>query len=265
MQSPMGSPIGPPRISPSSMHKPMPGVGMPRASPSVGNNQMRQQTPLVSPQSMHSDHSASSPMPNNPLTPGGGLQHGGMTSPMYNTPRTPSQQHAMMSPSPRSAQVPLEQSPMTEDMKSPNQMLKSPLPYTSSNLRKIRRPSKPSNVPEEASPLPPEPPAALGSFKPDPVEIKPEVKKEDPPEPEPVFEARWEELDKKLWKRIFRFCSSNEGSVPFLVRAQRVCSKWKEVATSDMAMWTHLVQNRSFTNIKVDTIYFEHLIICNIL
>ena len=172
--SPMGSPIGPPRISPSAMHKPMPGVGMPRASQAnVASNPMqRQQTPLVSPQSMHSDHSASSPMHNNPLTPQqpsattpGGLQHGGITSPMYNPPRTPSSQQypPMMSPSPRSVQVPLEQSPMTEDMKSPNQMLKSPLPYTSSNLRKIRRPSKPSNVPEEASPLPPEPAAAAAA------------------------------------------------------------------------------------------------------
>ena len=277
--SPMGSPIGPPRISPSAMHKPMPGVGMPRASPiassSVNNQAIRQHTPLVSPQSMHSDHSASSPMHNNPLTPSassttpGGLPHGGMTSPMYNTPRTPSsqqqqQQHlSMMSPSPRSAQVQsLEQSPImasSEEMKSPcnMQMLKSPLPYTSSNLRKIRRPSKPSNMAEEASPIaataaPNELPTSSSSsasssntffnaVKAEPVAAAVKAEEVVKEEPEPVFEARWEELDVKLWKRIFRMCCENErSSVPFLVRAQRVCSKWKEAVTSDMSLWTHL-------------------------
>merc|ERR1719189_1913615 len=170
---PMGSPIGPPRISPSAMHKPMPGVGMPRSSPSIGGNNMpprQQTTPLVSPQSMHSEQSPGSM--HNPMTPvsnattPAGLQHGGMTSPMYNNmPKTPQQlpqhqQHSMMSPSPRGgpSSVPPAQSPMTEDLKSPmpaattNQSaaLKSPLPYTgytgnASNLRKIRRPSKPSS------------------------------------------------------------------------------------------------------------------------
>ncbi len=276
----MGSPIGPPRISPSSMHKPMPGVGMPRASPSMGgmSQQMRQQTPLVSPQSMHSDHSPGSM--HNPMTPAscgatpGGLQHGGITSPMYNMPKTPQQQqHSLMSPSPRGgpSSVPPVQSPMTEDLKSPmaSTALKSPLPYSnsgsmntsSSNLRKIRRPSKPSN-PGELSPLPP----SSVELKTEPPEIKqeevkpvvpmppPEPVKEEPPpvikeeKEEPQFEARWDELEPKLWKRIFQYCSYNDGSVPFLVRAQRVCKKWKEVATSDPKLWTHLdlSQGRGF-------------------
>merc|ERR1712141_140954 len=130
----MGSPIGPPRVSPSAMHKPMPGVGMPRVSPASMNSQqggMRQTTPLVSPHSMHSDMSPGSA--HNPMTPASnattpsGLPHGGMTSPMYNhMPKTPQQQfhqqqHSMMSPSPRSgpSSVPPAQSPMGEDMKSP--------------------------------------------------------------------------------------------------------------------------------------------------
>lgn len=288
----MGSPIGPPRISPSAMHKPMPGVGMSRAA----NTGMRQQTPLVSPQSMHSDHSPGSM--HNPMTPAstattpGGLQHGGMTSPMYNSmPKTPQQHHAMMSPSPRGgpSSVPPAQSPLTEDLKSPmgpvsasgaggtgnsGATLKSPLPYAGpSNLRKIRRPSKPSNMNAgESSPqYPPsnEPPPP----KVEPPEVKPEpvveeVKSEPPPpaplpppfeeeekpeekpkvEEEPKFEARWEELDEKVWKRIFQYCSYNDGSVPFLVRAQRVCKKWKDVATSDPKLWTHLdlSQGRGF-------------------
>merc|ERR1712079_461200 len=148
----MGSPIGPPQVSPSTMHKPMPGGGMPRVSPSMNSQQsMRQTTPLVSPHSMHSDMSpgsAHSPMtPASNATTPSGLPHGGMTSPMYNhMPKTPQQQfhqqqHSMMSPSPRSgpSSVPPAQSPMGEDMKSPM--------YTgASNLRKIRRPSKPSNI-----------------------------------------------------------------------------------------------------------------------
>lgn len=124
---------------------------------------------------------------------------------------------------------------MTEDLKSPmsniGAQLKSPLPYTgASNLRKIRRPSKPSNMGGgEISPLPssapPEPPTLkvepivpiMPEIKAAPAEVKPKVEVE-----EPKFEARWAELDEKLWKRIFRYCSYNDGSVPFLVRAQRV-------------------------------------------
>lgn len=228
---------------------------MPRASPSMSNNGMRQQTPLVSPQSMHSDQPSPSST-HNPTTPAscsttpGGLPHGGMTSPMYNMPKTPQHQsqqqyqhHSMTSPSPRSgpASVPPAQSPLTEDLKSPA-ALKSPLPYTSgaSNLRKIRRPSKPNN----ASPPPAEPfvKTEVKEETPMPV-VEEEVKKE-----EPKFEARWEELEEKLWKRIFQYCSYNDGSVPFLVRAQRVCKKWKNVATSDPLLWTHLdlSQGRGF-------------------
>jgi hypothetical protein len=79
---------------------------------------------------------------------------------------------------------------------------------------------------------------------PDFKEEEPEVKKE----PEPVFEARWEEIDEKVWKRVFQYCSYNDGSVPFLVRAQRVCKKWQKVATSDPNLWTHLdlSQGRGF-------------------
>lgn len=135
--------------------------------------------------------------------------------------------------------------------------LKSPLPYTgASNLRKIRRPSKPSNMGGgEISPLPssapPEPPTLkvepivpiMPEIKAAPAEVKPKVEVE-----EPKFEARWAELDEKLWKRIFRYCSYNDGSVPFLVRAQRVCKKWKDVASSDPGLWTHLdlSQGRGF-------------------
>merc|ERR1712223_1824505 len=313
----MGSPLGPPQVSPSTMHKPMPGVGMPRVSPSMNSQQsMRQTTPLVSPHSMHSDMSPGSA--HNPMTPASnattpsGLPHGGMTSPMYNhMPKTPQQQfhqqqHSMMSPSPRSgpSSVPPAQSPMGEDMKSPiaTSSMKSPMYTGASNLRKIRRPSKPSNIsggevsppgggqappsnevkyepppsnegkyepppsnevkyeqqstpvpsvePPKSEPPPPPPPAAaapvFSSFD-DSCDIKPEVKKEEE-ESLPKFEARWEELDEKLWKRIFQYCSFNDGSAPFLVRAQRVCQKWKNVATSDPNMWTHLdlSQGRGF-------------------
>ena len=63
-----------------------------------------------------------------------------------------------------------------------------------------------------------------------------------------MFEARWDELEEKIWKRIFQYCSYNDGSVPFLVRAQRVCKKWKDVATSNPNIWTHLdlSQGRGF-------------------
>jgi len=164
---------------------------------------------------------------------------------------------------------------MTEDLKSPMATsqptaLKSPLPYTgASNLRKIRRPSKPSTVSGgEVSPLPPssnDPPPPVFKAEPAPEPVKPpptpppvkvepvpspiKEEPEEPKEPEkPMFEARWEELEAKIWKRIFRYCSYNDGSVPFLVRAQRVCKKWKDVATSDPNLWTHLdlSQGRGF-------------------
>merc|ERR1719178_509170 len=99
---------------------------------------------------------------------------------------------------------------MTEDLKSPLPPaippqtagpLKSPLPYTgASNLRKIRRPSKPStNSAGEVSPLPPssnDPPppvfkAEPPEVKPEPMEIKPEmapVKPAPPPAFSPIKE-----------------------------------------------------------------------------
>jgi hypothetical protein len=128
--------IGTPRISPSAMQKPMPGVGMgpmpgvgmPKISPQHpqamgsggtmgGMNAMQQSpqhqalqhnnpqltprhpTPLVSPQSMHSMHSEGVPSPANanPLTPGG---NGGPTTPNQPpNPLTPQHYSNIASPS----------------------------------------------------------------------------------------------------------------------------------------------------------------------
>merc|ERR1719189_927936 len=126
--------IGAPKFSPSSMQKPMPGVGMPmpgvgmpkispqnaqnmggmggmnpmQQSPQHHNNpQMtpRHPTPLVSPQSMHSMHSenVNSPANTNPLTPGGNggpgtpNQHPNQMTPQhYSNIASPSMNHSAM-------------------------------------------------------------------------------------------------------------------------------------------------------------------------
>merc|ERR1712045_501289 len=133
----------------------------------------------------------------NATTPSG-LPHGGMTSPMYNhMPKTPQQQfhqqqHSMMSPSPRSgpSSVPPAQSPMGEDMKSPiaTSSMKSPMYTGASNLRKIRRPSKPSNI-SGGEVSPPgggqAPPSNEVKYEPPPSN---EVKYEPPPSPVPSVE-----------------------------------------------------------------------------
>jgi hypothetical protein len=64
-------------------------------------------------------------------------------------------------------------------------------------------------------------------------EPEPEPVKEEEPEPvkeEPKYEARWVELEEKILKRIFAFCVVNDGAVPFLVRASRVCSSWHKAS-----------------------------------
>jgi hypothetical protein len=101
--------------------------------------------------------------------------------------------------------------------------------------------------PEVAAVKPAPPPPAFSPIKEEPVPSPPKIE-EPEPEPEPEFQARGEELEEKIWKRVFRYCSYNDGSVPFLVRAQRVCKKWKDVATSDPMIWTHLdlSQGRGF-------------------
>ena len=295
MTSPMGGAPGmgngmanSPRISPSAMHKPMPGVGMPKVSPAAVNPSInsRQTTPLVSPQSDHS------PASHNPLTPAsshgpltpqhhhhqqqqqqqpyggpgsnGGMhaaQHPGQVSPMMNNPRTPQsvgsynmqQQRSVEMPkpsaSPMSGGQPHSHQHMHEDtMISPNSNM-------ASNLRKIRRPSKPnqdvpmtspapapaSNAPEVKQEVKEEikeearTPAAV----PQPEAVKEEPAQEPEPEPDPKFEARWEELPEKAVKRILEFCVANDGAVPFLIRASKVCKKWHEV-TKDKSIWTHL-------------------------
>ena len=82
-------------------------------------------------------------------------------------------------------------------------------------------------------------PAAAASV-PMPEAVKAEEAAQEPePEPEPKFEARWEELPEKAVKRILEFCVANDGAVPFLIRASKVCKKWHEV-TKDKSIWTHL-------------------------
>jgi hypothetical protein len=70
------------------------------------------------------------------------------------------------------------------------------------------------------------------------VEEPPVVVKEEEP-PAPTYTARWGELDEKIVKHIFSYCVVNDGSIPFLVRASRVCSSWHK-ASQDVKLWTHL-------------------------
>ena len=276
-----------PRISPSAMHKPMPGVGMPKVSPAAVNPSIhsRQTTPLVSPQSDHS------PASHNPLTPAssqgpltpqhhhqqqqpyggpgsnGGMhaaqaQHPGQVSPMMNNPRTPQSVGSYSMQQQRSVEM---QKPSASPMQQPHshqhmheETMISPNSNMASNLRKIRRPSKPnqdvpmtspaapaapvSNTPEVKQEMKEEvkeeaktPTPAASAPPPEAVKAEPEPE----PEPEPKFEARWEELPERAVKRILEFCVANDGAVPFLIRASKVCKKWHEVA-KDKSIWTHL-------------------------
>ena len=101
-------------------------------------------------------------------------------------------------------------------------------------------PESPSPTPNiKSEPPPPSPPA------PPSVET-PTVKEEPKPEPEPEepkFEARWEELPESVVHRILSFVVGNEGAVPSLVRASRVCKKWSDVVRDKegrRSLWTHL-------------------------
>lgn len=144
----MSGNIGQPRISPSSMHKPMPGVGL--VSPSLQNRQ--QPTPLVSPQSLHSmsEHSPASSMHNQPLTPNN--NYCGPSTPQscnpltpigmsMTSPMTPGQNliHSSVNQNPHGFQQSL-MSPLSSD--DPNSMRSPSVCVSSSSLRKIRRPSK---------------------------------------------------------------------------------------------------------------------------
>ena len=293
-----------PRISPSAMHKPMPGVGMPKVSPAAVNPAInsRQTTPLVSPQSDHS------PASHNPLTPAsshgpltpqhhhqqqqqqqpyggpgsnGGMhaaaaqtqaQHPGQVSPMMNNPRTPQsvgsysmqQQRSVEMPKPSASPMGMGMGggqPHSHQQHMHEETMISPNSNMASNLRKIRRPSKPNQDMPMTSPVAAAPtpsnafevkheikeevkeeartPAAAASV-PMPEAVKAEEAAQEPePEPEPKFEARWEELPEKAVKRILEFCVANDGAVPFLIRASKVCKKWHEV-TKDKSIWTHL-------------------------
>jgi hypothetical protein len=157
----MGGSIGQPRISPSSMHKPMPGVGL--VSPSIPSRQ--QPTPLVSPQSLHSmsEHSPASSMHNQPLTPGNNF--GGPTTPQSCNPMTPmgigmtspmtpvaqNQIHANVNPS----SIGFQQNMMSPLSSDDLNALRSPSGCaSSSNLRKVRRPSKAFKESEPVTPKP---------------------------------------------------------------------------------------------------------------
>ena len=152
----MAGGIGQPRISPSAMHKPMPGVGL----PSVVNSQANrlQTTPLVSPQSLHSvaEQSPVSSMHNQPLTP---VNNYGPTTPQSCNPMTPmgmgmaspmtphgqNQMHQPVHQSHMGYQQQNMMSPMPQDDLN-SAAMRSPISCSSSasNLRKIRRPSKSS-------------------------------------------------------------------------------------------------------------------------
>ncbi|CAB4055616.1 TRAPPC2 [Lepeophtheirus salmonis] len=144
----------------NNMHMPMPGVGLPRVSPSLGGQSRSSATPLVSPSP--SDHSPASN--HNPLTPASNY---GPTTPQSSSPITPVGPKTPQSvgfplsnnpPSSSAANTPLpslgkqQPSPLSNesDLKSPLANMKSPSGGTSSNLRKIRRPSKQK---EEEGPL----------------------------------------------------------------------------------------------------------------
>ena len=213
--------------------------------------------------SMTSPHPSMGPSPS-PRGPGGDSSH------LYSGPSS------AIAPSPQQLYHPSNnddsQQSHNQQMMSPahiGMQMKSPMmpmvPGTS-NLRKIRRPSKPKGesadeylgnsggqfgqqqsqqlndiVPEstdvkEDHPQTPSTPRAMAfkeeemtEIKSEPkTEIKDEIKHEEPEEPK--FEAKWEEVPNKVLARVFAFCVVNESSNTFLVKASKVCRKWWKVA-----------------------------------
>ena len=210
------------------------------------------------------------------------VQHPGQVSPMMNNPRTPQsvgsysmqQQRSVEMPKPSASPMHMgggmgpggqqqqQQQPHSHQQHMHEETMISPNSNMASNLRKIRRPSKPNqDVPMTSPPVHGVIPSQVNSTTPEvkheikeelkeevrtPVPPPETVKTEEPaqepepePEPEPKFEARWEELPEKAVKRILEFCVANDGAVPFLIRASKVCKKWHEV-TKDKSIWTHL-------------------------
>eukprot|EP00094_Tigriopus_californicus_P003745 TCALIF_03604-PB protein Name:"Similar to Fbxl6 F-box/LRR-repeat protein 6 (Mus musculus)" AED:0.25 eAED:0.25 QI:0/0.75/0.6/1/1/1/5/724/1171 len=204
--------VGSPRISPNHPNMPMPGVGMPRVSPSMAS---RQPTPLVSPQSDNSPASHQNPLTpgsyHQPHTPSGPTHYGGPITPASNhNPMTPANSNAppthhhhhhhhppgsvspMTPNNPRTPQNfggPPSQTPSSMVAPSPKQEplvspapayddLASPSSSGASNLRKIRRPSKP-NQPDPPSISP----RAEIKAEPLPVKVEPSPPKVEPQPP----------------------------------------------------------------------------------
>ena len=197
--------------------------------------------------SMTSPHPSMGPSPS-PRGPGGEQSH------LYSGPSSG------IAPSPQQSYHPScnddGQQSQNQQMMSPAHMgmqMKSPMMPMGpgpSNLRKIRRPSKPRgessddyagnngqnesiDIKEENPQTPSTPqrtafkeePDVKPDIKPD---IKEEIKQEEPDEPK--FEAKWEELPNKVLARVFAYCVANESSNTFLVKASKVCRKWWKVA-----------------------------------
>jgi hypothetical protein len=133
---------------------------------------------------------------------------------------------------PQPVATPQPPTPVQQQLMSPQQpaptVIKSPI-----KEEVIVKEEKPVVVKVEPPPPPPkvEPVIKIEEPEPEPVKV------EEPPAP--IYTARWGELEEKVLKRIFSFCVVNDGSVPFLVRASRVCSSWHK-ASQDVKLWTHL-------------------------
>ena len=208
----------------------------------------------------------------NPLTPqpqespvGGREPSLPQASPVIH--QNPNNGSSSFSQPPKSESV-IQQTSVQNIFKDTNKMtpmLSPPSTILTSDLRKIRRPSKSvtpgtvspnqikTEIKTEPEPMiepkkePPSPAAAPVKVEP-PVTVKEEKKPAPPPPPprtpEPPKEPRWGEeeseggLPDKVLKRIFSFVCFNHGCLPFLPTAMRTCKVWSRVAR-DPTLWTH--------------------------
>ena len=162
--------------------------------------------------------------------------------------------------------------------KMTNPMLSPPSSVLTSDLRKIRRPSKsvtpgtvspnqknlsPTQIKTEIKPDPdsldikkeapspfvsaPDLPAPVIKTEPViPKVEKPESPKPPPPPPktpDPPKEPRWGEdgpdgMPEKALQKVFQYVCYSQGCLPFLLNAMKICKLWCKVA-KEPSLWTH--------------------------
>ena len=222
------------------------------------------------------------PVPVNPLTPQPQLQESPVSQPhSVNSSQAPPGPGQPQFSAPKTESV-IQSNPIQnifkDNAKMTNPMLSPPSSLSTSDLRKIRRPSKsvtpgtvspnqknlspnqikteikqdPDHVEvkkEAPSPMPPTPEFPVPAIKAEPVVPKlekpasPQPPPPPPKTPDPPKEPRWGEdgpdgMPERALQKVFQYVCYSQGCLPFLLSAMKICKLWYKVAR-EPALWTH--------------------------